>query len=418
MIIVTKSGQKVSAWSKILALHSTLVAALLENLKLCEKATISVDSTTEEVSTLLSLLNTGESSLETGCMLGEVCRLAKSLGIQLHGVTVLNSSLSYEYDASYLLQENEDETDVIQYLNAKELRDESATILKPNPVGQSQNDLTFLSYKYETRMQETKDEPDIFEYIEVKKHEDNIVAPIKYKSRILNVDFQHFNSYEFDTSYLLQETEEEPDIIEYIEEKEHENEIVAPTKLKSVIQKVKALNSPSYEYNASYIFQEPEEEPDVIEFIEKEHIENENVGPTEPWNFVKSFTLPMNFIRKVRDRKQSFKLDQKKTHVEQNNELETKACFFCPKSFKSKSKLKFHAMCRLHRSQLQQAAHTGYSCNFCKEVFHFTSFLKSHIKNTHKEVMQYVCIKCSIIFSSPSDIKDHIKCNYSGELSQ
>ena len=105
MVIVTKSGRKVSARSKILAFHSSQEAALLENQQLGEKVTISVESTTEEVTTLLNLLNIGESSLDPGCLLGEVCRLAKSLGIALQGVTVLNSSFSYEYEASYILQE-------------------------------------------------------------------------------------------------------------------------------------------------------------------------------------------------------------------------------------------------------------------------------------------------------------------------
>ena len=230
------------------------------------------------------------------------------------------------------------------------------------------------------------------------------------------MDFQNVNSHKLDTSYQLQESEDEPDIIKYIEEKTHDNEIVAPTKHKTVIQKSKVLNSPTFEYNALYIFQEVEEEPDVIEFIEDKDIKNVIVGPTEPWNFVKRFTLPMNFICKVRDRKPSLKLDPNQISSEDKNELERKECFFCPKIFKSKIKLKFHAICRLHRSQLKQAAHTGYSCNFCNEVFHFTSLLKSHFKNTHKEVMQYLCIKCSVILITSNDIKDHIKCNYSGEL--
>ena len=548
LVIVTKSGQKVSAQSKILAFHSSLVAALLENLKHGEKATISVDSTKEDVSTLLNLLNTGESSLENGCMLGEVCGLANSLGINLQGVTVLNNSLSYQYDESYLLLENEDEPDIIEYIKDKEPGYESDVEWKPKPFRKKENNLTYHTYRYDTLylLQETKDEPDVFEYIEVKKHrkatvapnehkvtikkvnvpsikeeqivapnkqetsiqivnvlsiegkkhEDKMYDPSKHKSRtkyvsvldisekkqdeeivapsqhesrtqnvnvlnieinktekvndasadckskvqdanilitevkkhenkivasteheprIENVNFRSALPCEYDTSYLLQENEEEPDINKYMNKKENEIKTVASTKPNHLVQHPNVLKSPSYEYDASYILQETEEEPDIIEFIK----ETENKEKTvETQKFVKSYTLPVNFNPKVKDEQHLLQLNLKRNHSKESLVIETKECFFCPKTFKSKNKLKFHTMCRLHRSQLEQAAHTGYSCNFCKEVFHFTSLLKRHITNTHKEVMQYLCIKCSVIFNSASDIKDHIKCNYSGYLSQ
>ena len=72
------------------------------------------------------------------------------------------------------------------------------------------------------------------------------------------------------------ENEEEPDISEYITEKDHQNEIFAPTKSESLITNGKVLNSPSYEYDTSYILQETEEEPDVIEFIEEKEATKEN----------------------------------------------------------------------------------------------------------------------------------------------
>ena len=546
LVIVTKSGQKVSARSKILAFHSSLLAALLENLKHGEKATLLVDSTTEDVSTLLNLLNSGESSLGKGCMLGEVCGLAKSLGIQLQGVTVLNSSLSYQYDESYLLQENEDEPDIIDYIKVKEPRTESD--LEWKSLSKKENNLNSHPYKYDPSyiLQETKDEPDIFEYIEIKKHRnatdaltehkvsiqnvnvlsieekqivvsndyessiknvnvlsiqgkkeedktdylsqyksrtkhvnylnisekkqnEEIVAPSEPESRtqkvnVLNIEInkperenadckskvqdeniltievkKHDNKIvassehesridnlnilctlpcEYDTSYLLQENEEEPDIIKYINKNKSEIKPVASTKPINLVQHPNVISSLSYEYDASYILQETEEEPDVIEFIEENGNREDTVKPTEPQKFVKSYTLPVNFNHKAKDEQHLSQLGIKRTPYKENFEIETKECFFCPKTFKSKNKLKFHTMCRLHRSQLEQAAHTGYSCNFCKEVFHFTSLLKRHITTTHKEVMQYLCIKCSVIFNSPSDIKAHIKCNYSGDQSK
>ena len=254
-MIVTTDGRQLSTRSKILAFHSSLLAKLLEKTTFGEKTTISVDSTTEEVSSLLSLISTGESRVETGSMLGEVCRLAKSLGIQVHSLNVLNCN-SWDDDLSYSLQDTScDKED-----NSKELE-------------------------------------------EAGENEENIVA--------------------------LRETKSQGNVMN------------------------------------------------------------------------KSLPLSMNRLSIGQDYKFTLEKNQTKSVAELGTVKELTECHFCPKTFKSKSKLKIHAMC-----------HTGYSCNFCHKGFRFTSLLKSHITNTHKELMQYLCTRCNVLFSSTNDLKEHIKCNH------
>ena len=146
LVIVTTDGRQLSTRSKILAFHSSLLAELLEKTTSGEKTKISVDSTAEEVSSLLSLISTGESRVETGNMLGEVCRLAKSLGIQVHSLNVLNCN-SWDDDSSYSLQDTscEKEENSKELIESQELEDNIVALRKPKSQGTKINQSLTLS---------------------------------------------------------------------------------------------------------------------------------------------------------------------------------------------------------------------------------------------------------------------------------
>ena len=60
------------------------------------------------------------SDWETGNMLGEVCRLAKSLSIQVHSLNVLNCN-SFNYNSLYSLQDTlcEEEENSKEFIKSK-----------------------------------------------------------------------------------------------------------------------------------------------------------------------------------------------------------------------------------------------------------------------------------------------------------
>ena len=57
------------------------------------------------------------------------------------------------------------------------------------------------------------------------------------------------------------------------------------------------------------------------------------------------------------------------------------SCLFCPKTFKSKNKLRCHTMC-----------HTTYTCDICQKGFRFPSLLKNHVASC--KAQQKVCYIC------------------------
>ena len=159
---------------------------------------------------------------------------------------------------------------------------------------------------------------------EVKKHENKIVASTEHEPRKENVNVRSALPCEYDTSYLLQENEEEPDINKYMNKKENEIKTVASTKPNHLVQHPNVLKSPSYEYDASYILQETEEEPDIIEFIKEKENKEETVKPIETQKFVKSYTLPVNFNPKVKDEQHLLQLNLKRNHSKESLVIEAK----------------------------------------------------------------------------------------------
>ena len=163
-------------------------------------------------------------------------------------------------------------------------------------------------------------------------------------------------------------------------------------------------------WDSSYSLQDTSYQNDGKSLEESKEVEDNIIAPREPKDILnemnKSFNLSMNKLSIGKDYKSTLENNKAQSMAELCKVKALTECDFCPKTFKSKSKLKIHAMC-----------HTGYSSNFCHKGFRFTSLLKSHITHTHKELMQYLCTRCNVLFSSTNDLNEHIKCNHSEDSS-
>ena len=80
-----------------------------------------------------------------------------------------------------------------------------------------------------------------------------------------------------------------------------------------------------------------------------------------------SMTPPKPKKLSVRKQNNAMKLS-KGDDPQANNNIGWLECLSCPKVFKSKSKLKFHAMC-----------HPSFTCNICMTSFRFSSLLNRHM---------------------------------------
>lgn len=104
VVMITRDGMKVAARSKILGIHSTILASLIGNNRRDDGLVFSVDATSDEVSALVTLMQGGEVVLKSKKLVEQVVLLAKSLAVDLGNFLSL-----------YSLQRNPENEDKILY---------------------------------------------------------------------------------------------------------------------------------------------------------------------------------------------------------------------------------------------------------------------------------------------------------------
>ena len=103
-------------------------------------------------------------------------------------------------------------------------------------------------------------------------------------------------------------------------------------------------------------------------------------------SIVNSTTLP----KKVNNGKEVYIYD-----LDKIDKSVGKKCDSCPKTFKSKNKLKFHEMC-----------HTNQNCRYCGKGFRFASLLKKHTSSCQEELLQDSGF-CDMSRDSKEDLSSH-----------